>query len=143
MKNVIKAKTIGDKMYHLNRVHSKLVYFNSKYNNISQEGILLSQKNALENLILYLNCLFPISITNTHIDYVNSINQVISAITQENQKDLFIYSCYMQSCFNKFQLEAIKNPGNFCQSNFDSFCLPLFTLELERKIIKFKIKNNI
>lgn len=142
MKRVIKAKAIGDKMYHLNRVHTKIVFFNSKYNGIKQDDLLNNQKSALENLKGYLNCIFPNSTLKTHKAYIQSIDQTISAILSNNKKDIFRSSCYMHSCFNRFLKECFKNSENFCQRKFDSFCLPLFTLELERKNIRLSNRIN-
>lgn len=141
MKSVIKARTIGDKLYHLGRVHSKIVFLNSEYNGIKQGDLLRIQINALENLKGYLNCLFPNTTVKVCKDYIQSINQAISAISKENKKDIFICSCYMQSCFSRFQKFVLKNPEDYCQSYFDSFCLPLFILELERKKIKLSNKK--
>ena len=142
MKSVVKAKSIGDKMYHLNRVHSKIVFLNSKYNGIKQDDLLKNQKNALENLQGFLNCLFPNSTNKILKDYIQSINQCISAISNENRKDMFIQSCYMHSCFSRFRKDVLSNFEKYCQYKFDSFCLPLFTLESERKKIKLSSMKN-
>ncbi|WP_333659584.1 hypothetical protein [Flavobacterium sp.] len=142
MKSVVKAKSIGDKMYHLGRVHSKVVFLNSKYNDIGQNNLLDGQKDSLENLKLYITCLFPNSTNKATKEYLNSIDQVIKGITSnENKKHIFIRACYMHSCFHKFRKVILRNDENYCQLKFDSFCIPLFTIELERKKIRLLTKT--
>ena len=129
-------------MYHLNRVHSKIVFLNSKYNGIIQDDLLMNQKNGLENLKNFLICLFPNSTNKILKDYIQSINQFMSAISNENRKEMFLRSCYMQGCFSRFRKDFLNNYDNYCQYKFDMFCLPLFTLEIERKKIKLERMKN-
>ena len=136
MKRVVKASSIGDKMYNIGRVHSKLVFINSKYNKVKQENILQEQIKALLCLKKYIECLTIDHKVKYTDKYISSIQQTIDKISKGTMNDVFVCCCYMSGCFYKFKINLLKKVKRSCQKDFDDFSLPLFYIELERKDMK-------
>jgi hypothetical protein len=136
MKKAIKAFTVGDKLYNIERIHSKLIHLYSQIDSSVQNIEKVNINVAIECLLDMIDC-FGRDI-NSHAvnNYRQSISQtkyLLSIENQVNKEDVFRSFCYMHSCYVKFRDYAKLILKRGCECQYQDVCLPILQIELERK----------
>lgn len=136
-----KAKLIGDKLYQLERIHSKIVTFT--HNQSNRFGSNSNQKESFKEFIQELKSLIECmseDINGKYIsNYLNAINQVNSKLDLAKSlldMDLFHSCCYLHGTYAKFRRKVKKIISRGCEINYQKVCTPLLLVELERKQLK-------
>ena len=124
MKKALKAKSIGDKLYNIERIHSKLISFSKKTDTEKVKEII----SEIYNLLL---CFGENLKTKNYSIYLQSISQTISLI--ENKKEYSESLNYMHGCFVKYRRDIKKILKKGCEIEYQNVCLPLYLLETEIK----------
>lgn len=124
MKKAIKAYSIGDKLYNIERLHSKLISFHIEYKKELVQIVLASLKKLVE-------C-FGEDIKNKYyIYYMKSIQNCEYCI--ENNLDYFENLCYMHGMFVLYRKSIKKILKKGCEINYHDVCYDLLIFELKRK----------
>ncbi|MEP0264257.1 hypothetical protein [Dokdonia sp.] len=142
MKKAINAYTIGDKLFNLERIHSKIVTYTCKHFQFNQGLDLKELKTFLENLNILVECMSENLNSKNVFDYSSAISQTLR-IVNESEKitniNLFNSCCYLHGCFTRFNKTLKNEIKRGCEINYQNVCNPLMLLELE---IKNKKKHN-
>ncbi len=138
MKKAVRAITIGDKLYNMERIHGKIVTYTSKYFQFNiglDSSKLIEHLNKLEEFVLCVSS----GLSSKYIDdYIYAIKQTRSnAQKAKTISDPRLYNscCFLHSCFAKYRtyLKGLLSRG--CEIEYQKICSPMLLLELE-------IKNN-
>lgn len=136
MKQATNAKSIGDKLYNLERIHSKIVFLTSKQNKIPRANLnteLTSILGELEKLIICFSGNFSNEETQ---EYLRSIVQTkeLCRINDDNNKLRIFRSCgFMHGRCMKFKKMVMTQINSGCEICYQELCCPLLIIELERK----------
>lgn len=133
MKKAIKAYSIGDKLYNLERIHSKLISYSNKYPKVNDPKELDFIITTLNALVINLNCFasdLNIEVSN---EYRQSINQIIYNLKQHNYSDLTKLFGYSAGCFAKFRRKFKSVIKRYCEIEYQEVCYPILKFELSNK----------
>ncbi|WP_457617828.1 hypothetical protein [Lutibacter sp.] len=126
MKKALNAKSIGDKLYNIERIHSKIISYS--INNGLDEN---DTKKIIQELHKLVECFGEFHRTKKYYDYIQSIKQTIFLI--ETNNDYSESLNYMHSCFVKFREEIKKKLKKGCEIEYQDVCLPLYLSETQIK----------
>lgn len=131
MKKAMRAISIGDKLYNLERIHSKLVHL-AKMTSVSfidngndRDSILKVLIGLRENL----NCISSNLTSNYLFNYLNSIDNAIEIITNKQLNEIIESFCFMHGEFIKFRRELKSTVKNSCEFEYQAICVPLYLLD--------------
>lgn len=144
MKKAVNAIAPGDKLYHIGRMHSKLVYLatvegilTDKYNDDDDAYTINLVLDALKNVAICFNVFGDVK---EYVEYIASINQAIYQTSMHRNKKAPIIVkksfCLMQGCFARFFNKYKRRIIKFCEEEYQEICFPLF--KLDQEYIKFK-----
>lgn len=136
MKIAVNALAPADKLYHIGRMHSKLVYLSTvggtltdKYENEYTIDLVLK---ALKNLAECFNVFGNIK---EHSEYIASINQTIyhTSHYRNNKRPVIVTKSFslMQGCFTRFLNKHKKRVTQYCEEEYQEICFPLYKLDHE------------
>lgn len=144
MKRAIKAISVNDKFYNLERIHSKLFnYFRqNKIDSISnfEDDII----NSIKSLISNAECFSDKVESKCKTNYIQSLTTLKKNVEQkEKYQDVFCSLCYCHSTFSKFRKKYSKITYNSCEFAYQDICYYLLPLENECKIRRINSKRII
>jgi hypothetical protein len=129
MKIASKAFSIGDKLYNLERIHSKLFHY-FKVN--KQEGIkdfnidINKAINCLHNTIV---CFSDNKEDKFTIRYLSSIKSLANKNVDNNYCEVWENLKYCHSTFAKYRVKNRKNILKGCETDFQDVCFHLYKIE--------------
>ncbi len=137
MKKALKAFSPGDKMYNIQRIHSKLIYLskypdalNDKFSDKYSIDMIL---DALERSVMCFTEDLRGKKTDKKIKhYLNAIRQTKSHVNKyrlNNWNSCIISFCYMSGMFMLLRANARKKIIKFCEFEYQDICVPLFRLD--------------
>lgn len=136
MKKAVKAFTIGDKLYNMERIHSKLIHLYSQVGDTANNKERANINIAVERLLEMIDC-FGTDLNSIVVNnYRQSISQtkfLLDTDLEINKEDVFKSFCFMHGCFVKFRLfiKGILKKG--CERHYQEVCLPILQIELDKK----------
>jgi len=137
MKKAIKAFAIGDKLYNIERIHSKLIHLYKEVDSSTQNTEIININVAIESLLDMIDCFSRDLNSKAVKNYRQSISQTKYLLNIENKinkEDVFRSFCYMHGRYVKFRayVKLILRRG--CERQYQDVCLPVLQIELERKV---------
>lgn len=138
MKQAVRAFSVGDKLYQMERIHNKIVSYTSSYYGFSENIEIDELIEFLEKLKFLVDCMTEnLNNQNKYIqDYHTAISQTLSRakkVTKMNNERLFRSCCYLHGTFIIFRRELKKNIKRGCELKYQEVCSPLLLLELKIK----------
>lgn len=138
MRKAMKAWAPGDKLYHINRIHSKLISISKinkavEYRNNNKK---LAFELAINALIKNLECYNQFERNKRYNLYKQSLLQLKSFMSEEiiDANKVFNALCYSHGQYVRFYNKYKKLVSKFCEAEYHELVVPLF--ELEAKFIK-------
>lgn len=131
MNKALGAKSIGDKLYQLERIHSKLIHL------INIDGIIAERKDNNDLLILEavkalganIKCFNNNRSSKVLVNYINCIDSILHNLNANTTEPLFSNFCHLNSVYIKFRRKHKKMIVNSCEYDYQEVCMPLFILD--------------
>ena len=143
MKKAIKAISVNDKFYNLERIHSKLFnYFRqNKMEHLSsfEKNII----NSITSLISNAECFSNNIESKYKMRYVQSLKTLKGKIElKENYQEIFLCLCNCHSTFSKFRKKYSKITSKGCELVYQDVCVFLLPIEHECKMRRINSRKN-
>ena len=139
MKIASKAKTIGDKLFQLERIHGKIVTYTSWHFDFNGGLQINELKSFLQDLLKLIECMSENLDDQIIKEYRNAISQslnVAKGVEEMRNVELHKSCCFLHGRFVKFRQKLKKIIDRGCEIHYQKVCVPLLLLELEIKEIK-------
>jgi hypothetical protein len=148
MNKAIRAMTIGDKIYHLERIHSKIVQF-------ARNPFALTAKDdrekaylllSMEKLKIAVSCFNNSNSSKRFTKYINAIENSIANLSSNKYEEFFQSACIMHGMYIKFSRKSKHHLVNTCELQYQDVCTPLWIIEesiKQHKKNKPRDKTNI
>ena len=136
MKQALKAKSVGEKLYQLERIHSKLIHLCKidkvyEEKNENNEGLIIKAVGSLKNTVECFNCNRS---NKTFTNYIKCIDSLLFNIHSDRKDLLFKNFCNLHGAYVKYRRKNKKKIEESCEYDYQNICMPLF-------ILNYKIKN--
>jgi hypothetical protein len=140
MNKAFRAKTPGDKIYHLERIHSKIVY-------MSRNELALLEKDdkqipfllqALEKIEKGVICFNNNSKSKRFSKYINAVQNAQTHFANQNFELFFQSAKVMHGTFMRFSKKAKHIFSNSCEHEYQDICMPIYIIEEKLKKARLK-----
>jgi hypothetical protein len=131
MKQALKAKSIGEKLYQLERIHSKLIPLCIIHEALEEKND--NDKSLFKNTIISLRstleCFNDERNNKSFFKYLKNIETILFILNTPDKKNLFKSICNLNGAYIKFKRKTKKQIKSSCEIDFQNICMPLFILD--------------